>query len=180
MNQENYKNPYKYWYLPLISGILFIIGGIYIFRTPLASYMALGMIFATIFLVTGIIEIIDAFSNRHYPNWGWSLAGAILDLILGILLVASPGLTLTFLPIYVGVTILLRSVIGIGASLSLKKLGFPWGTAMFFSVLGVLFSLLMIFNPAFGGLTIVYYTAISFIMLGILQIMLSFGLKKLK
>ncbi|SKB91819.1 Uncharacterized membrane protein HdeD, DUF308 family [Soonwooa buanensis] len=178
---QNYTNPYKYWYLPLITGIIFIISGIYIFRTPLASYLTLSMIFAAIFFVTGIMEVVNAFSNRHYPNWGWSLAGGIVDLILGIMLISSPALSATILPLYVGITILFRSIMGIGSSLALKKVGIKsWGTVMIFSILGLLFAILMIVNPVFGGLTIVYYTAISFIMIGVFQIMLAFGLKKLK
>lgn len=178
---QNYTNPYKYWYLPLITGIIFIISGIYIFRTPLASYLTLSMLFAAIFFVTGIMEVVNAFSNRQYPNWGWSLAGGIVDLILGIMLISSPALSATILPLYVGITILFRSIMGIGSSLALKKVGIKsWATVMIFSILGLLFAILMIANPVFGGLTIVYYTAISFIMIGIFQIMLALGLKKLK
>lgn len=178
---QNYTNPYKYWYLPLITGIIFIISGIYIFRTPLASYLTLSMLFAAIFFVTGIMEVVNAFSNRQYPNWGWSLAGGIVDLILGIMLISSPALSATILPLYVGITILFRSIMGIGSSLALKKVGIKsWATVMIFSILGLLFAILMIANPVFGGLTIVYYTAISFIMIGVFQIMLALGLKKLK
>lgn len=178
---QNYTNPYKYWYLPLITGIIFIISGIYIFRTPLASYLTLSMIFAAIFFVTGIMEVVNAFSNRQYPNWGWSLAGGIVDLVLGIMLISSPALSATILPLYVGITILFHSIMGIGSSLALKKVGIKsWATVMIFSILGLLFAILMIANPVFGGLTIVYYTAISFIMIGVFQIMLAFGLKKLK
>lgn len=178
---QNYTNPYKYWYLPLITGIIFVISGFYIFRTPLASYLTLSMIFAAIFFVTGIIEIVNAFSNRQYPNWGWSLAGGIVDLVLGIMLISSPALSASILPMYVGVTILFRSIMGIGTSLALKKIGGKsWGGIMIFSILGLLFAILMIANPVFGGLTIVYYTAISFIMIGVFQMILAFGLKKLK
>lgn len=180
MNNQ-YKSPYKYWFLPLLTGLLFIISGIYIFKTPVESYLTLAMIFAVIFLISGILEISNAISNRHYPNWGWSLAGGIVDMVLGIILVSSPGLTMAILPLYIGFTILFRSIMGIGAAIMLKKVGLSsWSTTMLISILGVIFSILMIINPVFGGLTIVYYTAMSFFMIGIFQIMLAFGLKKLK
>lgn len=178
---ESYSKPYKYWFLPIITGIIFIISGIYIFRTPLSSYLALTMLFAAIFFISGIFEIINAISNRHFQNWGWALVGGIIDLLFGIILMASPMLTATFLPIYVGFIIMFRSITGIGHAIALKEMNISaWTTPLIFGILGILLSLLMIFNPYIGGLTIVYYTAFSIIMFGVLQIILGITLKKLK
>jgi uncharacterized membrane protein HdeD (DUF308 family) len=38
----------------------------------------------------------------------------------------------------------------------------------------------MIVNPAFGGLSIIIYTALAFILVGIVQILFAFMIKKLK
>ena len=60
----------KYWYLPLITGILFILIAIWVFGTPLASYITLVILFSVTFLLTGIIEIAYALFNRkNIYNW---------------------------------------------------------------------------------------------------------------
>ena len=49
----------------------------------------LSVIFSISMLISGIIEIIFSISNRRgISSWGWYLAGGIIDLILGIYLVA--------------------------------------------------------------------------------------------
>ncbi|MBZ4188585.1 HdeD family acid-resistance protein [Niabella beijingensis] len=176
--EERLKN----WWLLLVSGILFVLLAFYIFSQPVASYLALSVLFASTFLVAGIFEIVYAMSSRkHDQGWGWSLLGGIVDLLFGIFLLSSPALTMAVLPVYIGVVILFRALLGIFYAFNLKKAQVPgWGGVLFVAVIGILFALLMIGNPVFGGLTIIVYTAVSFLMLGIFQIALSLRLRRLK
>ena len=52
------KNVTKHWYLSLILGILFICVGIWVFRTPLESYLTLSILFSVTIFISGISEII--------------------------------------------------------------------------------------------------------------------------
>jgi len=54
-----------------------------------------------------------------------------------------------------------------------------WGWLLFIGITGVISAFIMIWNPVFAGLTIVAYTAVAFLSIGIFQIYLSFRLKKL-
>ncbi len=175
------KNSVRYWYLPLIFGILFIIVGIWVFITPMASFVTLSYIFAFTFLFAGLLEVIYAISNRRtIYNWGWSLAGGIIGLIVGFLLVSNPGISMVALPLYVGFAIVVYAIGGIGRSVALRRYRIrSWGYLMFTSVLGLVFGLLMMFNPVFGGLTIVIYTALSFITLGAIYIFLAIRMRKI-
>ena len=172
----------KHWYLPLILGIVLILMGLWVFGTPVLSYIALSTIFAVTFFVTGILEIIYAVQNRNQlDQWGWSLAGGILDLILGLLLMSQVEVSMLILAFVVGFGVLFRSAFAIGHAIESKKrkLG-NWGVLLVLGILGLIFSFIMIWNPLFAGLTIVFYTGMAFIMVGIFQIVLSLGLGKLK
>ena len=179
---KNVRNTIRYWYLILILGIILILVGIWVFMTPLESYVTLSILFAFTFLVTGIIEIIYAFSNRQISdNWGWSFAGGIIDFIIGVLLVSKPQVSMHALPFFVGFAILFRSIMAVGWSLELKRQKvIDWGNLLAVGILGLIFSFIMIWNPLFGGMTIVFYTALAFIVMGVFQVYLSFKLKKLK
>jgi len=87
----------KYWYLPLIVGVLLIVLGIWTLTTPLESYIMLSIVFAVGFLLSGILEMIFALGNRH-KSWGWSLALSILSIIIGLLLVLNPAISMMTLP----------------------------------------------------------------------------------
>lgn len=182
MTTETMQERLKYWWLLLLSGILFVILGFYIMNQPVASFLALSIFFASAFLISGIFEIVYALtSRRHDSGWGWVLLGGIVDFIFGAFLISSPALSMAVLPMYIGFVIMFRSFFGVFHAFTVKKLGIPgWGWALFAAIIGVIFSLMMIVNPIFGGMTIVIYTAIAVLMLGILQIALSLRLKNIK
>lgn len=180
--EEQLRKSVKQWYLPLILGILLILAGGWVFTTPLASYITLSLFFATTFLVVGIFQIVHAVGNRNaLEGWGWYLVGGILDLILGILLLSQLGATMLVLAFFVGFGVLFRSILGIGHAIDLKKQGAKdWGLLLFFGILGVLFSFILIWNPIFAGLTVVFYTGMAFILVGFFNIFLGLRLRKVK
>ncbi|UXE67179.1 MAG: DUF308 domain-containing protein [Chryseotalea sp. WA131a] len=61
---KTFKSAINYWYLSLILGILFIISGILVLRTPLESFLALSIIFSVTFFVHGFFEIVYSIANR--------------------------------------------------------------------------------------------------------------------
>lgn len=172
----------KHWYLPLIAGILLIIFGCYLFATPLGTFLTLGVLFSTSFLVAGIFDIYFSIANRgQLPGWGWYLTGGIFSLLTGILLLAYPSLSLNVLSLLVGFGLLFRSFYALGASFDLKDQGAPnWGWITFLSILGIISSFLLIANPLVAGLSLVYLVALSFILAGISSISLSAGLKAIR
>ncbi len=176
------RNSIKYWYIPLIVGLLFIGVGIYTFMSPMESYSALSTIFSISFLFIGLSEIFFSIANRdEIDNWGWTLIFGIFTFVLGVLLVMNPAISMTTLPIYVGFLVLFRSIGGISFAIELKNNGIlDWGNLMVIGVLGVLFSFVLIWNPLFGGMTIVFWTGLAIISAGIFSIYLSLKLKKIK
>jgi len=175
------SNAVKHWYLPLIAGILFIVFGVYIFTVPLDAYITLSVLFSISFLVAGIVEAYFAYANQDsLDGWGWYLVSGMLTFLLGIYLIAYPAISMATLPFVVGFTLLFRAFQGLGFALDLKKLGLSWGTLAFLSVLGIIFSFLLLAQPIYAALSLVTVTAISIIVVGVYGIMLSTTLKKLK
>lgn len=175
-------NTVKHWYIPLIVGLIFIGIGMYTIMSPLESYLTLSIIFSLSFLFSGLFEIIFSISNRNeIDNWGWTLAFGILTFLLGVLLVMNPAISITTLPLYVGFIVLFRSIMGISYALDLKNYGvLDWGNLMAIGVLGLLFSLILIWNPLFAGLSIVFWIGLALISGGLFSVYLSFKLKKIK
>jgi uncharacterized membrane protein HdeD (DUF308 family) len=176
------KKAIKHWYLSLILGILFVFVGIWVFRTPIESYIALALIFSLTCFISGICEIIYSTANRkELHNWGWILAGGIIHLLLGFWLITSPLITVTILPLFAGFMLMFLSMHAMGYAFDLKSLAIKgWGWLLTLGISGILFSFLLFWNPLFAGLTIVFYTGSAFITLGIYRIILSFKLKQLE
>ncbi len=175
------KKAIDYWYIPLLVGLLFIGIGIWSFITPVAAYLTLAFIFSVSFLGSGIFEIIFALSNRKtIDNWGWTLASGILGFVVGLLLIINPLISITILPLYVGFVVLFRSIMAIVIAFDLKSYAVSdWGNLLILGILGTLFSFVLLWNPIFAGLSLVYWTAFAFISLGIFYIYFSVKLKKI-
>nr|WP_321227933.1 DUF308 domain-containing protein [uncultured Psychroserpens sp.] len=172
----------KNWWISLLIGVLYIIAGVWVFQTPLASYVSLSIVFSVFIFISGISQIVFSISNKSdIQGWGWYLAGGILDLIIGVLLISHPLMTMAILPFYVGFWLLFQGFMAIGLSFQFKSVDVPnWGWLLFLGLLTIVFSFLLLANPVFAGLSIVYMTAMAFITAGVFRIFLAFGLKKIK
>lgn len=179
---ETIVDSVKHWYIPLIIGIILMLVGIYVFTTPLTSYLALTVLFSVSFFVSGLLQIVFSIVNREeLPSWGWHLAGGVLYTLFGIFLMSRPEITIVTLPYIVGFYVLFQSVSLLGWSFDLKKMEIDnWGYLTFVSILGIIFSFILLRNPVFAGGTLVAWTGIAFLVSGIGSIMLSLKLKKVK
>jgi uncharacterized membrane protein HdeD (DUF308 family) len=154
--------------------------GFIVLANPLESYVTLAIFFAASMLVSGIFQIVFSIANREeMEGWGWQLALGIMETIIGFILIFNLGLTLAILPFYVGFWLLFRSFALIGFSFEMKTYKImSWGYYLVFGILLAVFSWFIILRPVFGGITIVTWTAIAFMIAGVAHIMLSFRLKK--
>jgi uncharacterized membrane protein HdeD (DUF308 family) len=172
----------KHWYLPLLIGLVLLLLGVYVFITPLASYLALSLIFSISFLVSGILEIAFSIANRKELNsWGWYLAGGILYTLFGLILVSRPEISIATLPFVVGFFLLFKSANALAWAFDLKNMGVPgWGNIAIVAVLCLIFSFILLWNPIFAGISLVVWTGLAFVFAGFASILLSIQLKKAK
>lgn len=175
------RSAVKNWWLPLIMGLIFILTSIWTFMSPNESYLALAIVFSISFLVSGFLEIVFSISNREVlQGWGWTLAFGILTVVVGVLLLSNMELTTASLPLYVGFLLMFQSFMGIGYAFDLKSYGvLDWGNLLALGILGVLFSFILIWNPIFGGMTLVIWTGIAFMVVGIYNIYIAFRMRKI-
>lgn len=179
---QSFTNTVKHWYIPLIFGIIFIGCGIYVFTVPLATYLTLSVIFSVSFLVSGITEIFFSLqNNKSLQGWGWFLVSGLLTAAIGAYLISNPTISMAVLPFVIGITLLFRSFQLLGFAFDLKSQKIlSWGNVAITSVGGIIFSLLLLFNPIFTGISLVTLTGISFIFIGIASVMLALDLRKIK
>lgn len=180
---DSMRKAVKYWWVSLLVGILAIVMGIWCFASPGASLIGMTYVFIVGFLFGGILDICFAVSNRdNIYGWGWSLAGGILEVLLGIMLLSLPTFTVTgILMFFVGFWILFRSIWGIGESCQLQILGVKgWGWLLALSIISLFLSFLYLLSPGFGkGIFIVALVGSSMIVYGVFRIAMGIGLRKI-
>ncbi len=172
----------KHWYLLLIFGIISIFLGVMVFTTPVETFLVLSVFFSWAFMISGVLEVVYSISNRNFmDSWGWYLALGVLTFILGLQLIMQPGMSVMVLTFYIGFWLLFRSMMYIGSAIDLKKAqSGNWGWVMFFGILGVCFSFLLLWNPLATSIAVSVWIGCALVSLGFIQIVLSFSMKKVK
>lgn len=178
---ENSKRAVRYWWLMLIIGIALFVVGILVFVYPAQSYLSMAVVFGWLMLLSGILEVVLASVNRHFVTGrGWMLAGGIIEIVLGIILIFNVALSAATLPIFLGFWLMLRgfSAIGLGGDMSAMQIaGSGW--TIFTGILLVLCSLWILFQPlVFGTTAVVVWVGVSLLFAGAAASSLAFQLQR--
>lgn len=85
----NYLGTTRAWWVVLVVGILMVICGFAYWFWPEAGYAIASQIFGWLLILTGIVQLCVATGPDHARGWGWWLAGGIIDIFIGFMLVRS-------------------------------------------------------------------------------------------
>ena len=178
---ENIEKIVKYWYASFFSGIFLVGAGILTFAFAKASVFTLCLFLGVLFLFSGVMEMVSATVNRKIiVNWGWTLFLDALDLLFGVLLLVHPYGTMTVIALFLGLSVMFRSVGVITLSLNMKNTNPKWRYLLAFGISGVVSAIILLLHPLLAWKTILLFTGLTFIVAGIFGILLSLHLKALK
>lgn len=176
---ENSKQAVRYWWLLLVTGIVLFLLGIVIFIFPQQSYIGMSLLFGWVILITGILEVVLSTANRHFVTGrGWMLAGGVIEIILGIILIFNIALSAATLPIFLGFWLLMRSFSAIGLGGDMNALSIPGsGWTIFSGILLLICAIWILLQPlVFGTTAVIIWVGISLLFAGVAAISLSMQL----
>lgn len=178
---ENSKQAIRYWWLLLVVGIALLLVGILTFVFPTQSYMGMAMLFGWLILITGILEVVLSTTNKHFiTGRGWMLAGGVIEIILGIILIFNIALSAATLPIFLGFWLMLRGFSAIGLGGDMNAMDIPGsGWTIFSGILLLLCALWILFQPlVFGTTAVVVWVGISLLFAGVAACSLAMQLRQ--
>ena len=104
---------------PLLRGALAGIAGLIVIRHPGESLLVIALAIGIYLVVSGVLRLLVAFEARS--GRGWLLLGALVDLAIGVILVAWPSFGVTSLAVLLGIALLVRGVLEAVASFALRS-----------------------------------------------------------
>jgi len=183
MNQEltETKNP-SYWWVPLLFGVIFILIGYWILRSPEESFEKITKFIGVIILISGTVQLFFTIRNRRgIPGWGFQLAGDLFDLAVGAALVINPSLLLKVITLFVGIWLIANSIsIFMKAAEARKDQHNYWAWEFALGLFLMLLAIVFLWHPMLLGISIAMWTGLAFIILGIFRIVLTLRLRKLR
>jgi uncharacterized membrane protein HdeD (DUF308 family) len=105
--------------LSAVLGLVGIIAGLVVMRRPGESLLAILLVVGIWLVVTGIVDCFRAIASVE--NRGIRLLGAFVDIVLGVLILALPGLSLGTLAVLVGISFVVRGAIAVTRGIVLRR-----------------------------------------------------------
>lgn len=137
---------HEHWVLFLVEGVvLLVLGATAIALAPLAT-VAVTILLGWLFLVSGVLGLFTTYWMRHAPGFWWSLASAVLGIVVGVLLLASPISGAVSLTIVLSAFFIVEGVVSIMFALDHRReLSGRWGWMMASGIIDVVLGI-MIFS----------------------------------
>ena len=82
---------HEHWILYLVEGVVLVVLGVTAILIPPLATLAVTILFGWLFLISGAMGLITSFWLRAAPGFWWSLASAVLGIVVGVLLLVSPA-----------------------------------------------------------------------------------------
>lgn len=177
---EHSKQAIRYWWLLLLTGIALFIIGLVVFLYPAQSYLGMSLMFGFLIFFSGLFQIILSAGNKHYMTGrGWMLAGGIIEVILGVILILNTALSAATLPIFLAFWLLFRSFSAIGLGSDMNAMNIPGsGWTIVSGVLLLLLSMWILFQPIlFGTAAVIIWVGISLLFAGMSACIFAFQLR---
>ena len=177
---ERAMEPVKHWWMYLIIGILAFALGVFMLVNPVITYEMMTLLLGMALLVFGVIElIVGIFSKNLFVSRAAVIIGAVLNIVLGILLAANPGIAALTLPLILGMWMLYQSFMIISYAGDLKNFKVKgYGLTLFCGIVLLVLAILILLRPiAIGMMTVAVYIALSFIIYGLSEIVSAFRLR---
>ena len=103
-----------------ILGVIALIAGLICIRRPGESLLAIVIAVGIYLVASGVIRIVLSFETSQ--RRGWAIALGALDTVIGILILAWPGLGLATLAVFFALSMLIRGIFAIVIGFKLRGL----------------------------------------------------------
>ncbi|WP_166904668.1 HdeD family acid-resistance protein [Mycobacterium sp. DL440] len=165
------------WKSTLVSGILAVILGILVLMWPGITILVAAIFFAAYLLITGISQVVLAFSIRSSVGGRvLLLIGGAAALVLAVLCFVSPENTFQLLAIWIGVGFIFR-----GVATAMSAIGDPslpgriW--EIIIGIVSVIAGIIMFVAPLDGLVALAQVTGIILIVVGVFEVISAFAIR---
>ena len=180
-----FETLFKYWWQPVVRGIVAIVFGVLAFAMPLVTLATLVLFIGAYLFVNGIFLAISAIGSRkEKEDWWLFLIEGLMSIGVGVVTYLVPGITAFALVIYIAAWALATGVLEIVAAIRLRKVMRHEVLLALAGVASIVFAVLLMWNPAVGALSLLWLIGAYAIVFGALLTILGIEVhhmgKKLK
>jgi uncharacterized membrane protein HdeD (DUF308 family) len=169
------------WWLVVLRGILGILFGVLAFVWPQITWLTLIIMFGVYAIIDGIIAIVSGLSRtRESSRWWVFLIEGLIGIGAGIVALVWPGVTSLVLIYMIASWAVITGILEIAAAIRLRnEISNEWVLGLG-GLVSIGLGVLLFFQPAAGGLAIIWTIAAYALIFGVLLVFLGFRLRNWK
>jgi uncharacterized membrane protein HdeD (DUF308 family) len=169
------------WWLVVLRGLLAILFGVLAFVWPAITWLTLIVMFGVYAIVDGIVAIVSGLSRtRETPRWWTFLVEGLLGIGAGIVALVWPEVTSLVLIYMIASWAVITGILEIAAAVRLRnEISNEWLLGLG-GLVSIGLGILLFFQPAAGGLAIIWTIAAYALIFGVLLVFLGFRLRNWK
>ena len=172
----------RLWWIPLLTGCIFIGFGIWCLCNPGPSLTIMAYIFSGAIGVVGLFNLIYGFMNvRNNHGWGWPVACGIIEILISIWLFFLPSSYLIQAFVFcAGLYIIFVSINAISESFVIYSFSSFWSVWLFLLLLvSIVCACMFLAGPVMGAMAVWLYIGISFITYGVFRVLYSLKIRRI-
>jgi uncharacterized membrane protein HdeD (DUF308 family) len=163
------------WWMLALRGVIALLFGILALMWPGITLLWLVLLFAAYALLSGVVSVAGAVTNRKVDKQWWMiLLLGLVGIAAGILAVVYPGLTALALVLLMGANAVVTGVLDIAVAARLRKARRNEWLLILTGVVSIVFGVLVLLFPGAGALALVWLISTYAIFIGILLLALAF------
>lgn len=166
-------------WIEIILGILLIGLGIYTLMNPDTALTAIVIVYAIAAIVTGIADFVIYYRLERRGGFGSAMmiVSGILNVLVGILLLFNIGAGAWTLSILFPVWFIIHCIARLANLDFIRTYSstFAYWVSLIANVLGIIFGVLILFNPFAGAVALIYFVAAYLLVEGFSSIVWGIG-----
>jgi uncharacterized membrane protein HdeD (DUF308 family) len=169
------------WWMVLLRGVLAVLLGLVALFAPGIALLGLIVLFGVYAILDGITAVVAGVrAHSVLPHWGWLVAQGVVSLLAGVIALVWPGATALTILVVIAVWAVVLGIAEIIGALGARRMGAAdWGWSVAGGVLGILFGIALLVQPAAGILAFVWLLGAFAVMFGIVVIVWAIRLRSL-
>lgn len=169
----------SFGWMEILLGILMVIMGIYSLANPVESLGVIVVAYAIVVIVNGIANFVMYCRLERHGGFGSAMmiVSGVLNLLIGVLLLFNVGAGAIALGILFPIWFLIHCISRLSNMDFVKSVGskFEYWVALIANILGLIFALMILFNPFAGAIALIYFVALYLLIEGFSSIIGGFG-----
>jgi len=163
----------------MMSLVLMILGILLIFHSE-ATIISISYIIGAILIAIGVLAILKFIKNSNKrSSESLDIVYGIIAIVLGIVVITHPTSIASFIPLVIGIGIIINSATKLQYAIELKNQNNKiWKSTMIISIISTICGVILLFNPFKGAVILTKIIGVLILLYAILDIVSTLSIRK--